>query len=145
MTGRVSNQMLAQSAIHHLQANLSLIADLQNQASTGKKLNKPSDSPVGIGESLALRSSLSRNSQLSTNIGDAEGWLGSAGSTLGSVVTQLRTINSLVLQASNAATDQNGRDAIANQIDQIRQSILGLANTQYGGRPLFGGTAAGAV
>src|SRR3954451_696293 len=127
MTGRVSDQMLAQSAIHHLQSNLSLIADLQNQASTGKKLNKPSDSPVGIGESLSIRSALSRNAQLSTNIDDAEGWLGTAGSTLGAVGTQLQTINTLVLQAANAGTDQNAREAIANQIDQLRQSILGLA------------------
>ena len=54
--------------------------------------------------------------------------------------TQLQQVNTLVLQAVNGATDQNGRDAIANQIDQIRQSLLGLANTQYGNRPLFGGT-----
>jgi len=145
MTGRVSDQMLAQSAIHHLQSNLSLIAELQNQASTGRKLNKPSDSPVGIGESLSIRSALSRNAQLSANIDDAEGWLGIAGSTLGAVGTQLQTINALVLQAANAGTDQNGREAIANQIDQLRQSILGLANTQYGNRPLFGGTASGSV
>ncbi len=145
MIGRIADQSLAQSSIQNLQGNLALIADLQNQASTGKKLNKPSDSPVGIGESLSIRSSLSRNTQLSTNIDDAEGWLGTAGSTLGSVGTQLQTINSLVLQAANAGTDQNGRNAIANQIDQLRQSILGLANTQYGNRPLFGGTASGNV
>src|SRR5258708_24505312 len=126
MTGRVSNQMLAQSAIHHLQSNLSLIADLQNQASTGKKLNKPSDSPVGIGEPLALRSSLNRNAQLSTNINDAEGWLGTAGATLGSMVPQLQTVNGLVLQAPNPATDHNARDALAGHIDHIRQSLLNL-------------------
>lgn len=143
MTGRVSDLTMSQNAIQSLQTNLSLIADLQNQASTGKKLTKPSDSPVGMGESLQLRGSLSRNAQLATNISDAEGWLGTAGNALGSVVTQLQQVNSLVLQAANAATDQNGRDAIANQIDQIRQSLLNVANTQYGDRPLFGGTASG--
>ena len=60
------------------------------------------------------------------------------------MVTQLQQVNSLVLQAANAATDQNARDAIANQIDQIRQSLIGLANTQYD-RPLFGGTGCGTV
>ena len=48
-----------------------------------------------------------------------------------------------MLQAVNGSNDQNARDAIANQIDQIRQSLIGLANTQYGNRPLFGGTASG--
>jgi len=141
MTSRISDLSLSQNAIQHLQTSLSGIADLQNQASTGKKLTKPSDSPVDIGQSLSLRSGLSRNAQLATNISDAEGWLGTTDQTLGQMNTQLQQVNTLVLQAINGASDQNARDAIANQIDQIRQSLLGLANTQYGNRPLFGGTA----
>jgi flagellar hook-associated protein 3 FlgL len=140
---RVSDISLSQNAIQHLQSSLSSIVDLQNQASTGKKLTKPSDSPVDIGQSLALRASLSRNDQLSTNISDAEGWLGNTDNALGSVVTQLQQVNTLVLQAANGSNDQVARDAIANQIDQIRQGLIGLANSQYGNRPLFGGTAAG--
>ena len=141
MTSRISDLSLSQNAIQHLQTSLSGIAELQNQASTGKKLTKPSDSPVDIGQSLSLRSGLSRNAQLATNISDAEGWLGTTDQTLGQMNTQLQQVNTLVLQAINGGSDQNARDAIANQIDQIRQSLLGLANTQYGNRPLFGGTA----
>jgi flagellar hook-associated protein 3 FlgL len=141
MTSRISDLSLSQNAIQHLQTSLSGIADLQNQASTGKKLTKPSDSPVDIGQSLSLRSGLSRNAQLATNISDAEGWLGTTDQTLGQMNTQLQQVNTLVLQAINGGSDQNARDAIANQIDQIRQSLLALANTQYGNRPLFGGTA----
>jgi flagellar hook-associated protein 3 FlgL len=143
MTTRISDLSLSQNAIQYLQLNLSKVADLQAQASSGKKLTKPSDSPVDIGQSLELRASLSRNTQISTNISDAESWLGTTDTTLGQVVAQLQHVNGLVLQAANASNDQTARDAIANQIDQIRQSLLGLANTQYGGRPLFGGTAAG--
>jgi flagellar hook-associated protein 3 FlgL len=142
---RVSDLSLSQNAIQHLQTSLAGIVDLQNQASTGKKLTKPSDSPVDIGQSLSLRSSLSRNDQLSDNISDAEGWLGNTDNALGSVVTQLQQVNTLVLQAANGSNDQVARDAIANQIDQIRQGLLTLANSQYGNRPLFGGTASGAV
>jgi flagellar hook-associated protein 3 FlgL len=141
MTSRISDLSLSQNAIQHLQTSLSGIAELQNQASTGKKLTKPSDSPVDIGQSLSLRAGLSRNAQLASNISDAEGWLGTTDQTLGQMNTQLQQVNTLVLQAINGASDQNARDAIANQIDQIRQSLLALANTQHGNRPLFGGTA----
>jgi flagellar hook-associated protein 3 FlgL len=145
MTGRVSDISLSQNAIQYLQASLSGVADLQNQASSGKKLTKPSDSPVDIGTSLQLRASLNRNTQLASNIGDAEAWLGTTDSTIGQIVTQLQNVNTLVIQAANSgAGDQTSRDAIANQIDQIRQSLIGLANTQYDNRPLFGGTTAGA-
>jgi flagellar hook-associated protein 3 FlgL len=146
MTGRIADIALSQNAIQSLQASLSGVADLQTQASTGKKLTKPSDSPVDIGTSLQLRASLNRNTQLASNISDAEAWLGTTDSTIGQVVTQLQQVNSLVIQAANTgASDQTSRDAIANQIDQIRQSLIGLANTQYDNRPLFGGTTAGAT
>ncbi len=145
MTSRISDLSLSQSAIQHLQSSLSEVANLQNQASTGKKLTKPSDSPVDIGQSLHLRSGLNRNAQLANNISDAEGWLGTTDSTLGLIGTQLQQVNTLVLQAVNSSNDQNARDALANQIDQIRQGIIALANTQYNNRPLFGGTASGAT
>ena len=145
MTSRVSDLSLSQNAIQTLQANLSQVADLQAQASSGKKLTKPSDSPVDIGTSLQLRSLLDRSTQLSANIADAEGWLGTTDSTLGAVVTQLQQVNGLVLQAVNGSNDQTARDALANQIDQIRQSLIGVANTQYNNRPLFGGTVAGST
>jgi flagellar hook-associated protein 3 FlgL len=61
------------------------------------------------------------------------------------MITQLQQVNTLVLQAANGSNDQVARDAIANQIEQIRQGLIGLANSQYGNRPLFGGTASGAV
>jgi flagellar hook-associated protein 3 FlgL len=41
------------------------------------------------------------------------------------------------------APGRQRRDALANQIDQIRQQLLGVANTQYNNRLLFGGTASG--
>ena len=143
MTSRISDLSLSQNAIQFMQTNLSQISQLQNQASTGKKLTKPSDSPVDIGQSLQLRAALNRNTQLSANISDAKGWLGTSDSTLGSVVSQLQQVNTLVLQAANGSNDQTSRDALANQIDQIRQQLIGLANTQYDNRPLFGGTVAG--
>ena len=144
-TSRIADLSLSQSSIQYLQSNLSQISDLQNEASTGKRLMKPSDSPVDIGQSLQLRAGLSRNTQLATNISDAEGWLGTTDTTLGQMNTQLQQVNTLVLQAVNGSNDQVSRDALANQIDQIRQSLLGLANTQYSNRPLFGGTSGGAV
>ena len=54
-TSRIADISLSQNSIQNLQASLSQIADLQNEASSGKKLTKPSDSPVDIGPSLQLR------------------------------------------------------------------------------------------
>jgi flagellar hook-associated protein 3 FlgL len=140
---RVTNQMLMSQSVANLQSALSKMVDLQDQASSLKRLRKPSDGPADVASAMALHSQLAMNGQYSKNIDDATAWLGSADNALTSFVTQLNQVNSLVLQASNASTDQNARNTIANQIDQIRQALLGLANTQYAGRPIFAGTASG--
>jgi len=49
------------------------------------------------------------------------------------------------VQASNSSLDANARQGIATQIDSIRKSLIGVANTQYAGRPIFAGTAGGNV
>jgi flagellar hook-associated protein 3 FlgL len=47
----------------------------------------------------------------------------------------------LALQgADSGANGAAAESAIADEIDQIKQSVLGLSNTQYLGRPVFGGT-----
>jgi flagellar hook-associated protein 3 FlgL len=89
VTGRVADMSLSQHAIQSLQASPSRVADLQHEASSATELTKPSDSPVDTGTSLRLRASLNRNTQLAANISDAAAWLGTTGSTIGQVVTQL--------------------------------------------------------
>src|SRR3972149_4467004 len=44
---RVSNKMLYNSVMGNMQRNLEKLLDLQESASSGKKINKPSDDPIG--------------------------------------------------------------------------------------------------
>jgi flagellar hook-associated protein 3 FlgL len=76
-------------------------------------------------------------------VDDAMSWLGIADNTLTSSVDQLQRVRDLAIQARNASSDPNARQGIAAEVDKIRESLLGLANTQYNGRAIFGGTASG--
>jgi flagellar hook-associated protein 3 FlgL len=133
----VSNSLIA------LQKSFQKLSDLQNEASSLKRLSKPSDAPADVVAAMSLHAGLSRGDQYARNLSDAQGWLGNADNALTSVVTQLQKVNDLVVQASNASLDANARQGIATQIDSIRQSLIGVANTQYAGRPIFAGTASG--
>ena len=145
MTGnfRISSKMLVDQSLSNLQDTMAKLSDLQDEASSLKKLRRPSDAPADVVSAMSLHSDLGRNDQISRNIDDASAWLGTADSALQSVVTQLQKVHDLVLQAQNPAIDQTSRASIASQIDSIRTSLLGVANTQYAGRPIFGGTASG--
>jgi flagellar hook-associated protein 3 FlgL len=142
---RVPNQMLVNNSLIALQQSFSKLADLQNEAASLKRLSKPSDAPADVSSAMQLHSGLDRSTQYARNLSDAQGWLGNADNALTSTVTQLQKVNDLVLQASNSSLDANARQGIATQIDSIRQSLIGVANTQYAGRPIFAGTAGGDV
>jgi flagellar hook-associated protein 3 FlgL len=140
---RVPNQMLVNNSLIALQKSFSKLNDLQAEASSLKRLSKPSDGPADVVSAMQLHASLDRNDQYTRNLSDAQGWLGNADNALTSTVTQLQKVNDLVVQASNASLDANSRQSIATQIDSIRQDLIGVANTQYAGRPIFAGTASG--
>jgi flagellar hook-associated protein 3 FlgL len=142
---RIPNQMLVNNSLIALQQSFSKLTDLQGEASSLKRLTKPSDAPGDVSSAMQLHAGLDRNDQYTRNLSDAQGWLGNADNALTSTVTQLQKVNDLVVQASNASLDANSRQGIAAQIDSIRKSLIGVANTQYAGRPIFAGTASGDV
>lgn len=140
---RIPNQMLVNNSLTALEQSFKRLADLQGEASSLKRLSKPSDAPGDVSSAMQLHAGLDRNGQYTRNTSDALGWLGNADSALQSTVTQLQQVNNLVIQAANASTDADARAGIAAQIDSIRSSLIGVANTQYAGRPIFAGTASG--
>ena len=108
------------------------LAALQAKMSSGQQITKPSDDPSGTVEALALRGELRRNTQYASNANDAIAWLSAADTSYTQVVTQLQSARTLVVQGLNSGASSSGSPtAIANQIDQLRSSLINLANTQY--------------
>jgi flagellar hook-associated protein 3 FlgL len=142
---RVSQASLARNALANLQGNLRKLGEMQDEASSLKKLRKASDSPIDTVSSLRLRSDIGRNTQISRNLDDASSWLGTADNAMTSVVDQLERVRTLTVQARSASSDPTAREAIANEIDTLRQSIIGLANSRYNDRAVFAGNASGGV
>jgi flagellar hook-associated protein 3 FlgL len=119
------------------------LAALQNEMSSGHAITRPSDNPGGTVQAMQLQGELARNTQYTTNSNDAIAWLSSADSSYTQSVSVLQQARTLVVQALNTgANDTSSADAIAKQISGLRSTLLGLANTTYNGRPVFGGTTA---
>lgn len=141
-TFRVTQSMLADSSLRSMQAGLGRLAAVQEQLTTGRVLNRPSDSPTDTTSAMRIRSSLARAEQHARNADDAEGRLGLIDSTLSSMTHQVRRARELVLQGVNASNGASSRQALATEIDQLRESLLADANTSYLERPVFGGITA---
>lgn len=144
MIGRVTQRMMVDNSLASLQSGLGRLEKLHEQLSTGRVLNRPSDSPTDTTTAMRLRSSLSDRTQYARNAEDGQAWLNLADQTLRDVNDRLRRARDLGLQgASSGGNDQASRAALAAEVDQIRKGILAAANTTYLDRPIFGGVTTG--
>lgn len=142
MISRVTHQTIQRSTLANLQINLSKMAQLQAQMSTGKKITKPSDNPAGAADLLAMRAEQSKQDMQARNISDADGWLTTADAALRDSITALTSARNLTIQARDGALGQQSREAIAANLEGVRDHLLALANSTYLGRSVFAGTAA---
>ena len=142
---RVTQQTVTTSTIASLQANLAKLQQYQQELSSGQAVNQPSDNPANATASLQYRSDITRTQQYATNAADGLAWLGMADSTLSGMVTSADQARSLLLQGANGTSTVQDRNTLADQVDSLRQGLLSSANTQYLGRPIFGGTTSNAV
>lgn len=143
ISGRVTDNSIHTRVLANLQRNLAKSEKIQDQLSSGKQLNRPSDSPTGTVSSLQLRAEARANEQYARNADNGLGWLSTTESTLGSVSTLINRARDLTVQALNTgANSEQANAALATEIEQIRESVIAYANTTYLDRPIFGGTTA---
>jgi flagellar hook-associated protein 3 FlgL len=138
---RVTQNAVTTAMLAGLQANKAELSKLQLQLSSGRQVSKPSDDPVGTDQAMQYRTEIARANQYQRNGNDGLAWLGTADGALQSGVAILNRLRVLTTQAANTgASDTNARTAIAAEVDSLKSDMLGLANTTYLGRPIFGGT-----
>src|SRR6185437_5617585 len=144
---RVTERSIATNVLANLQGNIAKLGDLQNRLSSGKQLTKASDAPGDAVLAMQFRSDVKNLQQYSRNADDGMAWLNTADTALTSAVEQVNRAKELVLSgmSSGSGGSQDARDAIALEMDNIRESVLNLANTQYLDRPVFGGTTTGQI
>jgi flagellar hook-associated protein 3 FlgL len=143
-TIRITQRQIVSRSLTAMQTSAARVARSQELLSTGRLINRPSDSPTGTNTAMRLREQLAANAQYSRNASDGRAWLGRTDNTLTGMIDSTRRARELVLQgASTGSIGPQAREALATEIEQIRDSVLSLANTQHLGRPLFGGTTAG--
>ncbi|SNR42511.1 flagellar hook-associated protein FlgL [Blastococcus mobilis] len=141
---RITQRAVALTSLQGLNRNLDAVGKLQQQLTSGRLINAPSDSPTGTNRAMQTRSDQAAVAQYSRNVADAASWLGQTDSTLQNMLDTVRRVRDLTVQgASTGSMDDVSRQAIAVEVASLRDGLLGLANTTNQGRPLFGGITTG--
>ncbi|WP_312753311.1 flagellar hook-associated protein FlgL [Rummeliibacillus suwonensis] len=137
---RVTQSMLSNNMLRNLNNSNSKLGKYQEQLSSGSKITRPSDDPVATVKGIGYRTELAKNSQYTRNMTTVNSWLDSSDDALKQVGSGLQRVQELVTQAANDTNTDEEREKIKIEIDQIRQQIRDVANTQVGDSYIFSGT-----
>jgi flagellar hook-associated protein 3 FlgL len=141
MFGRITTQMTASMTLNDLQQSLNRLDTTQQQLSSGKKLNQPSDDPYGTSQAMSLNSQLSSLNDYTNNITDGTAWTQQATTSLGDIDSMVQRVRELVVQASNGTYKQSDLNASAAEVNQLIDAIKQEANASYNGQYIFSGTS----
>lgn len=136
---RVSTQMMYTQSMSYINNKLSTLTDLNEQSSSQKRVNRPSDDAVASATILNLRTTLSAYEQYEENAATAKGWLTSSDSTLTQVSTLLTRAKGLAEQAATGTMSAENRTQIAYEMREIYEQLIALANTEYQNKSIYGG------
>ena len=136
---RVSLRNQYSNFLYNLQDTQSRLMDLNMQASSQKRINKPSDDPVGTARVLNYRTSLSAIDQYRSNIDTAKGWLGLADESMMQVSALLTKLKGLAEQGATGTMTSSDREATSYEVRQIFSQLVNLANSRFEGNSIFGG------
>lgn len=136
---RITNSLMSQNFLTNLNKNSNKVFKYQEQLSSLKKVNRPSDDPLKASKILDLKNELKQNAQYKTTISDSIDFTNVQDSALASATNSLQRIASLTKQAANGTYNEQDRLAVKTEVKNELNSMMDSLNTSFGGRYVFGG------
>ena len=137
---RVTQQMLTSQALFNLNQHTLNLLDLQDQLSSGQRINRSSDDPLAVRRAVGARLELSQDNQYLTNISTARPMLQDTETALTASVDILQRAKELALQGASGTNGQTQRESIAMEINELLGSLVQEGNYVSNGRYVFAGT-----
>jgi flagellar hook-associated protein 3 FlgL len=139
MSGRVTQGMLNIQLLRNLNYNNARMDKNQNMLATGRRINKPSDDPVGISFSMRYRSELAANDQYQRNVDGAISWLNYTDTMLDQSGKVLQRVRELAVQGASGTNSEESLKAMKIEVDQLNEQLLSIANSRFNGKYVFNG------
>lgn len=137
---RVTQSMLAANSLRNLSKSYEKMGTYQDQLATGKKISRPSEDPVVAMKGMHYRTNLTEVEQYQRNISEAYQWMENSEAGIEQGTQVLQRVRELVVQASNGTNSPEDLKAIGAEIKQLKEDLVGSANTQVAGNYIFNGT-----
>ena len=137
---RVTNSIMFTNFLAQLQRLNTDFFKFNEQVTTGKRINRPSDDPVNFTNLSAIKSEVSILTQYVENTETALNRMTATDARLNDFSIGLTRAIQLTEQAANEPNVAEPRSAIAKELESLTQELLSTADARVGGRALFAGT-----
>lgn len=136
---RVTETTMARTSQTNLQRIQQRLQDLQEEVSTGVKISSPGDDPLTAQQILDLQRQVNDGDQYAKNISTGNSFIASQESALSNMGDSLIRLKELALEMSNGTYSAAQRSNAMVEVQQIKEQLISLGNTQSGGRYVFSG------
>jgi len=137
---RVTNKIIYDTIKYSLANITEDLARSNRVIATGRRINSPSDDPVGITQALHIRSTLANLEQLERNVTFGKSWLTASESALNQVQDLISNAKSLCVQMATATTGAAQREAASENVQVAMDELVSLANSDVNGHYIFAGS-----
>jgi flagellar hook-associated protein 3 FlgL len=136
---RVTTRMIFEKSLGNLTRSWNDIGRLQSQIGTGRRIQQPSDDPIGTTRAISARSGLRANEQFQRTIQETELLVHTTEAAVLRMADLAAEVQTIAVQLADDATGESGAMALEQKLDQVLEEMLSLGNTEYSGIRIFGG------
>ncbi|MBP2078909.1 flagellar hook-associated protein FlgL [Oceanobacillus polygoni] len=137
---RVTQGMISNNMLRNLTNSYGKMDTYLHQLSTGKKINRPSDDPVIAMKGMGYRTELVRVEQYIRNTNEVHNWMDNTDAALDKATSAMQRIRDLAVQASNGTYDKEELKNISEEVKQLKEHMIEIANTNVNDKYIFNGT-----
>lgn len=136
---RISSNTITDNGVHHLHDRKFNMDRVNQQLNTGKKHRLPRENVTAVTQAMTFHSKIHKLSQFLNNIQDAESERSLVEVKIMDTVEILQRARELAIQGSNGILNDEQRDGMSTEIDQLLKNVILSANSKYKGNFLFSG------
>ncbi|WP_232243405.1 flagellar hook-associated protein FlgL [Paraburkholderia sp. SOS3] len=141
---RIATTQIYANTISNMDNQQSLLARLEQQASTGIRVATAADDPLGAAQAVQLSATGSVLSQFASNQNTATSLLQTEDTTLSNVSTALQNVLTQLNALGSGTINDSNRQAAGKALQGLRDQLMTLANTTDGtGNFIFSGFQGG--
>ncbi len=136
---RITNGMMVSQFLNDANGSLNRLANAQSVVDSTKRISNIADDPMATISALKARNKLSTLADYQSSIKTSDSYLAEAESSVSSLNTAVQSAYELIVSANSGSKTDTNLATISQELTNLRDEVLSIANSTMGTTYLFGG------